>query len=216
MDNVQSYVGLTTDSYQFQLLLLDNKNKQLRRNFDGAIGGAKDLKSFGYGFESHSEYYMTEQKEDLIKIVPEKSWVYITFIKKNLFINVYNEIDGKKVAIKFWSLSTFIPKSNLKTKIDPSRVELFGEFIAEWLKKWNAKKLVVVFREEAARVNIRSRNPIWRLIKKRRRLIKALRIARVPVASFIELSPIPYNGCKTKHKKRGRQGYVRRIFDKKI
>jgi len=155
-----------------------------------------------------------QQVTNTNKMAPVKSWIYITFIKKNLFIHVYNEVDGKKVAVKFLSLSTFIPKSNLKTKIDPNRVELFADFIAEWLKKWNAHELVVVFRGRGTRINIRLPDPISEIDRKRAIFISAFEVAQVAVTSLIELSPIPYNGCKTSRKRRGRNKYIRTFFEK--
>lgn len=143
-------------------------------------------------------------KQETISIAPDRSWVYIVFIKKNIFIHIYNEVNGKKIAVKFYAYSTFIPKSNLQTKKDPNRVEIFADFIAEFLKKWNAKELIVVFRGEGIRPDIRYPNPIKEIDKKRRIFIAAITAESVRIASLIDLSPIPFNGCKTAHKRRGR------------
>ena len=148
--------------------------------------------------------------QNVVKQLPLKSWVYITFIKKNLFVHVYNEVDFKKVAVKFLTLSTFMQKSNLKPKIDPSRVELFADFVAEWLKKWNAQQLIVVFRGTGIKVDIRSNDPANDADRKRILFINALEINEVVVTSLIDLSPVPFNGCKTPRKRRGRDD-VRRI-----
>jgi ribosomal protein S11 len=145
-----------------------------------------------------------EIKQEAISIIPDKSWVYIVFIRKNIFIHVYNEINGKKVAVKFYAYSTFIPKSNLKTKKDPNRVEIFADFIAEFLKGWNAKNLMLVFRGEGIRPDIRFSDPIIQIERKRRIFIAAIEANEVRISSLIDLSPIPFNGCKTARKRRGR------------
>lgn len=137
-------------------------------------------------------------------ITPEKSWVYIVFIKKNIFIHVYNDVDGKKIAVKFYSYSTFIPKSNLKTKKDPNRVEIFADFLAEFLRKWNAKELIIVFRNEGIQPDIRYPDPIIEVERKRRIFTLAIEMNEVKVTSFIDLSSIPFGGCKVARKRRGR------------
>jgi len=92
----------------------------------------------------------------------------------------------------------------LKTKKDPNRVEIFADFIAEFLKKWNAKNLILVFRGEGIKPDIRFPEPIIQIERKRRIFIAAIEANEVRISSLIDLSPIPFNGCKTARKRRGR------------
>lgn len=138
----------------------------------------------------------------------EYFYVYITFAHINIFVNIFqDERKGKHIPVLFSSMNSMELVLGSEKK-DFERVEELANVLSGWLKHVVNKRIIVIFKGMGG--VFKKLRQTSSVSEYRRTFIREFKKKQVPVCAFFEKSPVAFNGCRVKLKRRRKRKEIPR------
>lgn len=134
-------------------------------------------------------------------------YVYITFTVNNVFVNCYRDFEnGTREAVGFKQLSSNKGLMG-KSKNNWEGITDMAENIAKWVLTLHTKPVTIVFKNYGS--SYRKNNQTdYGIDKKRTEFIEAFSKSNIVISTLIDISAIPFNGCKTQKIRRKKKKHM--------
>jgi hypothetical protein len=147
-------------------------------------------------------------------VASKNFYVYITLTPHNTFINCYKDTNnGSKEPIGFKQLSSdkfLVGKP--KPKKDWEHLKELAEKLSTWILNFHNAPVTLVFKNSG--MIFRRRNQTcWNLEKKQSFFIEAFNKANIVFNAIVDVSAIPFNGCKALNRRRKKKKYMIKQVD---
>ena len=142
-------------------------------------------------------------------MAPKNFYVYITFTPHNAFVSCYKDSStGSKEPVGFKQLSSdkfLVGKA--KPKKDWEHIRGLAEKLSSWVLNFSSDPVTLVFKNSGFVFQRREQTNVD-LEKKQLMFIEAFDKAKIIFNAVVDVSAIPFNGCKALNRRRKKKKYM--------